>query len=419
MTSPMASLARMFKAGIFVLALLCIALVPAGAAEFSVRRGINLDIWTTWPDEKLWGDEAAILPYPEWRKSLGAAELDALKAAGFDFVRMPVDPAPFLSPKTRALRDKLYASVLDSVKLANKAGLKVIVDLHLIPSAIRSADMGKVMAEPETFDAYLNVVRSMALQLSGLDPALVALEPMNEPIVDCEEDTREVWPQHLQRLYAAARASAVRLTLVLSGSCYSSAHGLARIDPGIVADDNVVWTFHSYDPFLLTHQGATWAGDFIRYVTGLPYPLHETPRAELEAALEKIRLQIKTDAPLVRRPGMLAYLDEQMALMDTAEELDAAMDAPFAKVTAWAKKHGIAPQNILLGEFGMIRQEYGNPHVMPGRYRAAYAADMIARAARHGFPWAIWSYGGAFGVVDQFDHAKAEPDIIEMIRSLP
>jgi hypothetical protein len=413
----MASLAPMFKAGILVLALLGSAPTAANAADFSVKRGINLDIWTTWPDEKLWGDEAAILPYPEWRKSVGAAELTALKAAGFDFVRMPVDPAPFLSAKTLALRDLLYASVLDSVKLANKAGLKVVVDLHLIPSDIRSVDMARIMAEPDLFDAYVDMVRMMARTLSRQDPAMVAFEPMNEPVIDCD-DKGSLWPQRLQRLFAAARASATRLTLVLSGACYSSAAQLARIVPEMIADDNIIWTFHSYEPFLLTHQGATWAGDFIRYVTGLPYPLHEAPRAELEAERENIRARIKSDAPFTRRLGMLAYLDEQIAFMDTREELDALMDAPLDTVAEWAQKHGISPQNILLGEFGMIRQEYGNPHVVPGRYRAAYVADMIARAERHGFPWAIWSYGGAFGTVDEFEGRKAEPDVLEVVRGL-
>lgn len=414
----MASLAPMFKAGIFVLALLCGAPTAANGADFSVRRGINLDIWTTWPDEKLWGDEAAILPYPEWRKFLARPDLERLRQTGFDFVRMPVDPAPFLSDKTLALRDKLYASVLESVRLANEAGLKVVVDLHLIPSDIRSIDMGKVMDEPAVFDGYVEFVRKMAHALSQQDPALVAFEPMNEPIIDCRAGEREVWPQRLQRLFAAARSSATRLTLVLSGACYSSADGLAGIDPGIIADDNILWTFHSYEPFLLTHQGATWAGDFIRYVTGLPYPLHEAPRAGLDAELEKIRARIKADAPLTRRLGMLAYLDEQVALMDTQQELDALMDAPLDKVAAWAQKHGISPHDILLGEFGMIRQEYGNPHIVLAPYRAAYVADMVARAERHGFAWAVWSYGGAFGVVEEFENRRAEPDILEVVGKL-
>ena len=66
----------------------------------------------------------------------------------------------------------------------------------------------------------------------------------------------------------------------------------------------------------------------------------------------------------------------------------------------------------------MIRQEYGNPFVMPARYRAAYVMDMIRRADAHGFSWSVWSYGGAFGIVDAFDGRKAEPDVMDAIRSL-
>jgi hypothetical protein len=43
---------------------------------------------------------------------------------------------------------------------------------------------------------------------------------------------------------------------------------------------------------------------------------------------------------------------------------------------------------------------------------------MIARAEAHGFSWSVWSYGGAFGVVDAFDGEKCEPDVMDMIRSL-
>ena len=119
----------------------------------------------------------------------------------------------------------------------------------------------------------------MARTLAEEDPAQVAFEPMNEPVIDCDADGTGLWPERQQRLFAAARASATRLTLVLTGACYSSAEALARIDPKAIPDDNIIWTFHSYEPFLLTHQGATWAGDFIPYVTGLPYPLSAVPRS--------------------------------------------------------------------------------------------------------------------------------------------
>lgn len=404
----------------WMLAMLLLAAMPASAATFSMKRGLNLDIWVTWPEEERWNDPKMLLPYPEWRQHLDEADLAGLKAAGFDFLRMPVDPAPFLSDRSADLRDYLVRSVVESARKINGAGLKVVVDMHLIPGGgPRGPGMGEVMGDPAMFDRYVELVRTMARALSKEDPALVAFEVMNEPVVDCEGDGTNRWPEQLQRLYAAARSSATSLTIVLSGACWASADALASVNAKAISDDNVIWTFHSYEPFLLTTQGATWAGDFIRYVTGLPYPLYAAPRAELDAVLEVIRQRIRDEAPLIRRAGMLAYLDEQVALLDTKEKHDALLERPFATVAAWAQKNDIRPENILLGEFGMIRQEYGNPYVVPGKERAAYVRDMIDHAERHGFSWAIWDYGGAFGVVEEFEGKPAEPDVLNAIRGLP
>ncbi len=418
-SNRMALLNAMIKTLMAALLMLASSTFCGQAATFSMKRGLNLDQWTTWPGEERWAAPKVLLPYPEWRQHLGENDLRALKAAGFDFLRMPVDPAPFLSGRTEALRDELYASVLDSARMINRAGLKVIVDLHLIPAGgSRKVGMGEVMDDPAVFGSYVEVLRKLARTLSGEDPEQVALELMNEPVVDCGSDGPSLWPGRQRQLFEAARASAPGLTLILTGACYSSAEALAKIDPKEIADHNIIWAFHSYDPFLLTHQGATWAGDFIPYVTGLPYPLTAVPRAELDAAIEAIRKKIRDKSPSERRDGLLAYLDEQVASMDTDEKLESLMDAPFAKVEAWAKANGISPADITLGEFGMIRQEYGNPFVMPARYRAAYVMDMIRRADAHGFSWSVWSYGGAFGIVDAFDGRKAEPDVMDAIRSL-
>ena len=399
---------------------LVVAMASADAATFSMKRGLNLDIWETWPQEESWGDPDVLLPYPEWRQHLDEGDLAALKAAGFDFLRMPVDPSPFLSDKTAGLRDQLVQSVVESARLINEAGLKVVVDLHLIPAGgPRGPGMEEVMSDAAMFDRYVELVRTIARALAKEDPALVALEVMNEPVVDCEGDGTNHWPDRLQRLYAAARAAATRLTIVLSGACYANADALARVSPKAIPDNNIIWTFHSYEPFLLTHQGATWAGDFIRYVTGLPYPLYSAPREELDAALETIRQRIRDEAPWARRAGMLDYLDEQVALMNTRKKHDALVEQPFATVAKWAKRNRIKPENILLGEFGMIRQEYGNPYVVPARERAAYVKDMIERAEKHGFAWSIWDYGGAFGIVEEFEGKPAEPDVMEMVRDLP
>jgi len=416
----MASLARVIKQAAFGALLFGATISNLSAAEFQPRRGINLDQWVTWPAESQWADPAAMIPFPEWRKTLDAAGLAELKVAGFDFVRMPVDPSPFLSPTAAPLRGKLLEQVLESVRLINGAGLGVIVDLHLIPSSsARAIGVQEVLDDAGLFDAYVGLVRDVGQLLSKEDPAKVAFELMNEPVIDCEDAGSNSWPQMQKRLFAAARASATRLTLVLTGACYSSASRLSGIDPKDYPDDNVIWAFHSYDPFVLTHQGATWAGDFIPYVTGLPYPPYAVPRTELDAIIGRIKEKMRAEAPWSRREGLVAYLDELMATVDTEQKLDAVIEEPFTAVAQWAQSNGIPPKDILLGEFGMIRQEYGNDFVMPSASRAAYYRAMIDHAEKHGFAWSMWSYGGAFGVVEAFEGKKAEPDVLEMVRGLP
>ncbi len=269
----------------------------------------------------------------------------------------------------------------------------------------------------------------MARTVSREDPALVALELMNEPVSGCEGAEAAAWAERLKRLFAAARAlrdahdaGALRRLLGHGGRPVGARS--ARLP-----DDNLIWSFHSYAPFLLTHQGATWAGDFIPMSAGTGHrpalsadsrcrapSRRRHRRRDRGSAKEAASRPPHGEAWTPERQGLLSYLDELLAETDTPERLAATMSAPFERVSAWAKEHGIAPDDILLGEFGMIRQEYGNDHVVPAAQRAAYYRDMIGHAERHGFTWSMWSYGGAFGVVEEFDGRRAEPDVLEMVR---
>jgi hypothetical protein len=390
----------------------------AGAQTFSVERGINMDQWVTWPSSDRWGEEDTLFPFPEWRRSVGLGELAELHAAGLDFIRMPVDPVPFLAGQSAHHRDRLLREVRAAVDLALEVGLKVIVDLHLIPGGDELPYMARVLNNRSDFDAYTALVGDMAETLAGYDPERVAFELMNEPGTECDAGGNARWSELQKELHGAARARAPELTLVLTGGCGGNWQGLVALDPAGIDDDNVIWTFHSYQPFILTHQGAMWAGDLIRYVTGLPYPPHAADPADLDARLAIIRARIRSQAPMHRRSGMISFVEEQLDAIRTEDGLMAVLHEPFERVAEWAAAHGIAPGAVLLGEFGIIRQEYGNPFIMPPGRRAAFYRDVIEIAEEFGFSWAMWSYGGAFGIVQEFDHRPAEPDVMDMVRGL-
>ena len=395
-------------------------LTAAHSATFAPKRGISLDVWVTWPSEETWGDAGVLSTFPEWRKTVGAEQLKSLKDKGFDFVRLPIDPAVLVSPKSASVHDQLIASIAESVDLIEASGLKVIVDLHAMPSGgNRSTGIKEILSDPALFSAYLESVRRIGSVLRDRNPQNVAFELLNEPVIDCDEDGTNLWPDLMKQAFAAARAATTRTTLILSGACWGSAEALAKVNPADFPDDNLMWSFHSYEPFLFSHQGATWAGDFAPHVYGLPFPLDAASESEREAAYSEIRDRISANATFMRRNGLLSYFDEQVATVDTKEKLDAVMGKPFETVAAWATANRIDPAAIILGEFGMIRQEYGNDHVVPAGQRTAFYKRTLDIAEKHGFAWSMWSYGGAFGLVDAFEGQPAEPDVLDMVKALP
>lgn len=50
----------MIKTLITALLVLLALASPSHAATFSMKRGLNLDLWVTWPGEGQWGDASSI-----------------------------------------------------------------------------------------------------------------------------------------------------------------------------------------------------------------------------------------------------------------------------------------------------------------------------------------------------------------------
>lgn len=393
---------------------------PAAAAQFSVSRGINMDQWVTWPETGSWNTEAVLGNFPEWKKHVTQADLAGLRAAGLDFVRMPVDPAVFLIDMDQRRETRLLGEVGEAVGRIRAAGLKVIVDLHTIPrdDGDPAAGIGRILADPALFSAYRRLLADMAAYLDRFEPDAVALQIVNEPTLACGRGDTQ-WPRRLADLHAAARAANTKITIVLHGACWGSAEGLAALDPSVLHDDNVIWSFHSYEPFILTHQSAGWATDEVRFLSGLPYPFSGLNRRDRMRLVEENRRSIDRHLSGARRREATAFLADNSEKLASGFRLRRQMRAPFRTAARWADRNNIPHDRILLGEFGMIRQEYGKEPATKPEWRAAWYRDMIALAEESGFAWAMWSWGGAFGVIDAFDGEKAEPAVMDMVRALP
>ena len=136
--------------------------------------------------------------------------LRKVKAAGFDFIRLSVDPGPLLA-LTGTERDDLESHCLDVVRQIRQVGLDVVFDFHPI-SMVKPFGRTRIMASEgdKLFDAYVDMVRRFAQKLGPLDPGHVALEPMNEPAIGNDPAATARWQKMMDRLYDAARAESAR-----------------------------------------------------------------------------------------------------------------------------------------------------------------------------------------------------------------
>ena len=394
--------------------------VPMGTAAFAApltfKRGVSMELWTSWPAESELSKPEILFPFPEWRRNVTPEALKALRAAGLDFVRLPIDPGVFISDQTKDLRERLFTEIEATVTEVKAAGLNVIVDLHTIPAggSSRPGAIEAVLADEKSFLAYTEIAASVAKRFAGIEG--VALELINEPIIDCENATPKRWPGMIAQLHRAVRETAPNLTLVITGGCWGDAEMLKDLPKSVIKDPETIFSFHSYAPFLLTHQGATWAGDFIPLVTGLPFPPDRFGETDLKSAINSVEANIRAKAPAHRVDGMISYLGEEIAKISSAKQLTATLEKPFSAAARFAKAYKIPPERIILGEFGMINQEWNSPAKMPVDWRVDYMRKMRQLAESKGFGWSIWSYSGAFGIVQGFGgEVIADPIIARVL----
>jgi hypothetical protein len=379
--------------------------LPAHAATFKTGRGISMDQWVTWPDESQWNDPDVLNNFPEWQKFVDDDAIKSLRENGMETVRIPVDTAIFLYDDDQQRRQTLLQSLHRAIGRIMDADLKVIIDLHTISySADRKVTgIDQILNDDLAFIKYKTFVADMARSLSQYDPSALALEIINEPQYDCgRTDEMKIWQAQATQLHSAARKANENITLIVPGDCYASAKGLTQLDPAAFADENIIWTFHSYEPFIITHQSANWVGKPVSAFQNLPYPPSQlSPSIIRDLPNENDRYIDDTLGGLTRSNAGW-YIRNELEDWGDDDNLADMLEAPFKRVAKWAARHNIAADEIYLGEFGFIAQEYGKDFKIPEAWRIAYLKDMIELAEEYQFGWSIWSFGGAFGMAQTF-----------------
>jgi endoglucanase len=354
---------------IAVILFLCAAVVAQGVSQSPLavpasrlahlRRGINLSEWFAQVyDPKGYTKDH----FQNWTTTVDIA---LIKSAGFDHVRLSVNPQPMFTNNRPEAIPQEYLSYLDAaVKMILDQGLNVVIDLH-------PDDDFKARLKDDDFVQQLgDFWRALARHYASWDSERVFFEIMNEP----EVSDPYRWFGIQAKLAAAIREGAPQHTIIAAGSRYSNDDQFLFLEP--IHDLNVIYNFHFYYPHIFTHQGATWGLNYWHWLRGVRYP--STPE---NAA------QVATSVPdAVDRLAVIRYGQEHW---DAAR-----IDAEISQVADWAKQHGVP---VVCNEFGVYRN-FAAPHD-----RAAWIKDVRTSLERHNIGWAMWDYSGGFGVATKKD----------------
>jgi len=393
-------------------------LIGAGDARAAIapsprfRRGINAWPWLSLTKEfPAPRTDYAWPPFQEQRPVPTRRDLQRLRAAGFDFVRVPVDPGPFLS-FTGTQRTKLLASLFEAIDEAVSVDLSVIVDIHPNESTHYWVSQRMIGSrEAPAFSAYLGLVDAIANGLKRFDAARVALEPVNEPPQDCDSSA---WNAVQLALLNQARSAAPQLILVATGACGSMIRGLEHINAApLLALKPILFTFHFYEPYLFSHQGAPWMREpMYRWLRDVPWP---ASAGSLEQTLASVSHKMAQDTSYPTQDKAAVFREIQRVLTEyfAAQPARPFLDHYLELVQSWAILNHIPAEQILMGEFGALRSD--------SRYTAAGAADRVRyirdvreAAEARGFSWAFWNLFDSMGLMD--DRTKTlDPDIIRAL----
>jgi len=321
-----------------------------------IRHGINLSEWFAQVyDPRGYTKEH----FESWTT---ASDIVLIKSAGFDHVRLSVNPQPMMDAMRRRDGSTEYFGYLDAaVKMILDAGLAVELDMH------PESDFKERLAKEDDFvQRFADFWSTVAQHYASWDAERVFFEILNEP----EMSDAYRWYGVEAKLAAAIRRGAPSNTIIATGARWDDDDDLVFLEP--LPDTNVVYVFHFYEPHIFTHQGATWGSYYWHWLKGLHYPSSPENAAQVAKLVPEAR----------DRMQVIRYGQDHWDASRIEAEIDQAVD--------WAKQRGVP---LVCNEFGVFRY-FSDP-----QERAAWIKDVRTSLERHNIGWAMWDYSGSFGVV--------------------
>jgi endoglucanase len=283
-------------------------------------------------------------------------DFENIKSLGCDVIRLPINLHAMTNGAPEYVLDPLFLSYLDqAVNWAEELEIHIILDNHTFDPATDT--------DPSVGTILVKVWTQMADHFNNRSN-FVYYEILNEP----HGISDQLWGSIQQTAIDAIRSKDTNHTIVVGPADWNSYHKLSAMP--VYTDPNLLYTFHFYDPFILTHQGASWTDPSMVPLAGVPFPYQAASMPAVPASL---------------RGTWIENLMNNYAVDGTAAKVKQLID-----IAVNFKNQRNVP--IFCGEFGVYI-----PNSIPTD-RVTWYKVVRDYMQEKQIPWTMWDYTGGFGV---------------------
>ena len=334
-------------------------------AQTPFSKGVNLTNWFQ-------TNSARQIQFTKYTKQ----DFIRIKSLGCDVIRLPINLHFMTNGSPDYVIDPLFFDFMDQVvDWAEELQIHLLLDNHSFDP--------NVGTEPSVETVLLKVWPQMAAHYKNRSN-YVYYEVLNEPHVI----TTAVWCQIQQKVINAIRAIDTKHTIVVGPSGYNSYNELNNMP--VYSDNNLIYTFHFYDPFVFTHQGATWT-DYMKDLAGIPFPYNASGMPATPASAKGT--WVESSLNNYKNDGNVAKVKQW---------LDVAVNFKTSRNV-----------KLFCGEFGVYIPN--SPHA-----DRVYWYDVVRKYLEEkGITWTIWDYQGGFGLFEKGTSELFDYDLdTEILKSL-
>lgn len=318
------------------------------SAQTPFSKGVNLTNWFQ-------AGNARQIQFSKYTKE----DFVRIKNLGCDVIRLPINLHSMTSGAPDYTLDPLFLHLLDqAVDWAEELQIHLLLDNHTFDPNANTL--------PSVEGVLLKIWPQMAEHFKDRSTYLY-YEVLNEP----HGITTALWSQIQLKVINAIRAVDTKHTIIVGGSGYNSYNELKNLP--VYEDTNLIYTFHFYDPFLFTHQGATWT-EHMQDLKDIPFPYSAARMPAVPASVKGTWVEGSLNISY-RNDGTVAKVKQ---LIDVA--------------VAFKTSRNV---NIFCGEFGVYIPN--SPHA-----DRVYWYEVVRKYLEEkGISWTTWDYQGGFGLFEK------------------